>query len=514
MCPIAQLGEPTGGESMSHLFGHNGAVGKGYAQPQPMATSTPVSLPSTLTRKQPPKWPRLSEPEMVRHYTWLSKRNFGIDTGFYPLGSCTMKHNPRINEVIAQLPGIADIHPHQGEKHLQGLLSIYYEMQEMLAVCSGMDEVTLQPVAGAQGEFTAVRCIQEYFRQRGENQRTKVIVPDSAHGTNPASAAMAGYEIVEIPSRADGRIDLDALRAVADETTAAMMITNPNTLGLFEQDIVEASTIVHDAGGQMYYDGANFNAILGLTSPGLMGFDAVHFNLHKTYSQPHGGGGPGSGPIGVKSQLAPYLPSPIAGKRDATAEELLHSVDGSWYYWLTPEHTIGKVQQWHGNAGAVVRCWAYYRRYGNGLRTMSEHAVLNANYLRYAIHREAESAGVSHMFRDGAETIVAKHEFTLSMEPAKQAVGISAMDVAKGLLDRGYMAPTVYFPLVVPECMMIEPTETESKDTLDTFAKHFVEVLQQSPESLHEAPTTTPVRRVDEVYAARNLCLRHPFEDQ
>ena len=499
---------------MSHLFEHNGAVGQGYSQPAPVLPASSIALPESLARKNLPRWPRLSEPEMVRHYTWMSKRNFGIDTGFYPLGSCTMKHNPRVNEVIAQIPGIADIHPHQPEHHIQGLLAIFHEMQYMLEVCSGMDQVTLQPVAGAQGEFTAVRCVQEYFRLRGETQRTKVIVPDSAHGTNPASAAMCGFEIVEIPSRGDGRIDLDALRAVADETTAVMMITNPNTLGLFEADIVEASAIVHDVGGQMYYDGANFNAILGITSPGLMGFDAVHFNLHKTFSQPHGGGGPGSGPIGVKSHLAEFLPGPLVKKRPPVGDESQMAIDDMWYGWYQPTHSIGKVQQWHGNAGAVIRCWAYYRRYGRGLRTMSEHAVLNANYLRHAIHKAAKEAGVDSLVKDGAEAKVAKHEFTLSLQPAKEMHGISAMDVAKGLLDKGYMAPTVYFPLVVPECMMVEPTETESKDTLDTFAIHFAEVLQVDAETLHAAPITTPVRRVDEVYAARNLCLRHEYDDE
>ena len=295
---------------MSRLFDFAGGAGMGYSQPEPLLSKNSIALPPSLSRKKLPRWPRLSEPEMVRHYTWLSRRNFGIDTGFYPLGSCTMKHNPRVNEVIAQLPGIADIHPHQPEHHLQGLLAIYHEMQHMLAICSGMDEVTLQPVAGAQGEFTAVRCVQEYFRNRGETQRTKVIVPDSAHGTNPASAAMAGYDIVEIPSLENGRIDLEALKAVIDDTVALMMITNPNTLGLFENDVPEAAEIVHAAGGQMYYDGANFNAILGRTSPGLMGFDAVHFNLHKTFSQPHGGGGPGSGPIGVKSVSYTHLTLP------------------------------------------------------------------------------------------------------------------------------------------------------------------------------------------------------------
>ncbi|MBT4925197.1 MAG: aminomethyl-transferring glycine dehydrogenase subunit GcvPB, partial [Euryarchaeota archaeon] len=377
----------------------------------------------------------------------------------------------------------------------------------------GMDQVTLQPVAGAQGEFTAVRCVQEYFRIRGESQRTKVIVPDSAHGTNPASAAMAGFEIVEIPSLEDGRIDIDALKSVVDDTVALMMVTNPNTLGLFENNISQASEIIHSVGGQMYYDGANFNAILGRTSPGLMGFDAVHFNLHKTFSQPHGGGGPGSGPIGVKAHLAEFLPGPIVKKKPISSGYEKFAVDDMWYGWFQPANSIGKVQQWHGNAGAVIRCWAYYRRYGYGLKDMSEHAVLNANYLRYALHREAEKAGISDMFVDGATTRVAKHEFTLSLLPAKEKYGISAMDVAKGLLDKGYMAPTVYFPLVVPECMMFEPTETESRDTLDEFAKEFIEVLQEDAETLHQAPVTTPVRRVDEVYAARNLCLRHPFDE-
>ena len=301
---------------MSEIFDFNGAKGSGWSQPEPMKKDAINTVPRSLRRSALPRWPRASEPELVRHYTWLSQRNFGIDTGFYPLGSCTMKHNPRINERIVQLPGIDRIHPLQPEHQIQGLLSIFYEMQEMLEICAGMDQVTLQPVAGAQGEFTAIRCIQEYHRQNGDIQRDKVIVPDSAHGTNPASAAMCGYEIVEIPSGDDGRLDLDALRAAVGEDTAAMMITNPSTLGIFEPDIAEAADIVHTAGGQMYYDGANFNAILGKTDPGRMGFDAVHYNLHKTFSQPHGGGGPGSGPIGVKSHLADFLPSPIADREE------------------------------------------------------------------------------------------------------------------------------------------------------------------------------------------------------
>lgn len=498
---------------MSHLHGHSGAEGAGYSQPQALLSEDSLNIPSKLRRKELPALPRLSEPEVVRHFTWLSTRNFGIDSGFYPLGSCTMKHNPRVNEVIAQLPGIADIHPLQDEKHLQGLLCIFYEMQEMLATCSGMDAVTLQPVAGAQGEFTAIRCIQEYHRSIGEDYRNKVIVPDSAHGTNPASAAMAGYEIVEIPSAEDGRIDLAALRNAVGEDTAAMMITNPNTLGIFEPDIAEAANIVHEAGGQMYYDGANFNAILGKTSPGLMGFDAVHYNLHKTFSQPHGGGGPGSGPIGVKKHLLNYLPGPIVKRRPLAIDEpATGASDNWWYQWWQPPQSIGKVQQWHGNSGAVIRSWAFYRRYGNELETMSEHAVLNANYLRHRIQQEADSAGVSNLFNDGAPADVVKHEFTISLSSLKDVKGVGAMDIAKGLLDHGYMAPTVYFPLVVPECLMVEPTETESKDTLDAFAENFIKVIQEDPETLHNAPVSTPVGRVDEVHAARNLWLRHKNE--
>ena len=500
---------------MSHLFGHKGAKGTGYSQPQPVLSEEKLTIPASLIRRNPPRWSRISEPEMVRHYTWLSKRNFGIDTGFYPLGSCTMKHNPRVNEVIAQLPGIADLHPLQPEHQIQGLLAIFHEMQEMLGICAGMDDVTLQPVAGAQGEFTAIRCIQEYFRSRGELQRTKVIVPDSAHGTNPASASMAGFEIIEIPSQEDGRMDLDALRAVVGDDTAAMMITNPSTLGVFEPEIAEAAEIVHSAGGQMYYDGANFNAILGRTSPGLMGFDAVHYNLHKTFSQPHGGGGPGSGPIGVKRHLAEFLPGPVVKRRPILESDKISNANGEWWFhWYEPVKSIGKVQQWHGNAGAVVRSCAFYRRYGRDLKLMSEHAVLNANYLRHKIHEEAKNLGVDHLFGDGVEADVVKHEFTLSLAALKESTGLGAMDVAKGLLDIGYMSPTVYFPLVVPECMMIEPTETESKEVLDEFAKRFVEVFLDDVETLQDAPVTTPVRRVDEVYAARNLTLSHPFDDE
>ena len=492
---------------MSDLFAFQGAQGAGYAQPE--AISQDYSIPDALQRNSLPRWPRASEPEIVRHYTWLSTRSHGIDSGFYPLGSCTMKHNPRVNERIVQMPGMNDLHALAPASHLQGLMAIFHEMQEMLSHCAGMDTVTLQPVAGAQGEFTAMRCIQEYHRDLGQENRDKVIVPDSAHGTNPASAAMCGYEIIEIPSLENGRLDLDALRAVVGEDTAAMMVTNPSTLGIFEPEISEAADIVHDAGGQMYYDGANFNAILGKTNPGLMGFDAVHYNLHKTFSQPHGGGGPGAGPIGVKDHLSDYLPAPLVVADEDEEGEV-------WFDWYEPVKSIGKVQQWHGNAGATVRAWAFYRRYGRDLEKMSEHAVLNANYLRHRIMNPSQEVRdqIHAMPIDGAPTDIVKHEFTLSITPVKDATGVSGKDIAKRLLDYGYMAPTLYFPMIVPECLMLEPTETESKEAIDQFADDFHKILAEDPELVKTAPHDTPVKRVDEVWAARNLILRHPIDNQ
>ena len=500
---------------MSDIFSFQGGLEAGWSQPEPLLSNSEVmeTIPKKLARENHPSCPTASEPELVRHFTWLSSRNFGIDTGFYPLGSCTMKHNPRVNERIVQLPGIDRIHPLQCERHIQGLLAIFFEMQEMLAICSGMDAVTLQPVAGAQGEFAAMRCIQEFHKSNGESDRNKVIVPDSAHGTNPASASMCGYEIIEIPSAEDGRLDLEALRSVVGRDTAAMMITNPSTLGLFEEEISVASDLVHDAGGQMYYDGANFNAIIGKTDPGRMGFDAVHYNLHKTFSQPHGGGGPGSGPIGVKEHLAKFLPTPLASRRKRTSDDPIGVGDGNWYFWEdVGENSIGKVQQWNGNAGAVVRAWAFYRRYGRDLEKMSEHAVLNSNYLRHKIMNPGESVrqGIHCMPIDGAPSKFVMHEFTLSLSPLKEKLGITGKDVAKRLLDYGYMSPTLYFPQIVPECLMIEPTETESKEVLDKFAADFHSVLSEDPEIITEAPHSTPVKRVDEVWAARNLVLRHP----
>ena len=491
---------------MSDLFSFKGAKGAGYAQPAPL--SDDFTIPTALQRSELPRWPRASEPEIVRHYTWLSTRSHGIDSGFYPLGSCTMKHNPRVNERIVQMSGMNDLHALAPASHLQGLMAIFFEMQEMLEHCAGMDTVTLQPVAGAHGEFTAMRCIQEYHRDIGQANRDKVIVPDSAHGTNPASAAMCGYQIIEIPSLENGRLDLDAIRAVVGEDTAAMMVTNPSTLGIFEPEIAEAAEIVHAAGGQMYYDGANFNAILGKTTPGLMGFDAVHYNLHKTFSQPHGGGGPGAGPIGVKSHLSDYLPAPlVVASEDEEGEP--------WFDWYDPPKSIGKVQQWHGNSAATVRAWAFYRRYGRELEKMSEHAVLNANYLRHRILNPTDEvrASIHAMPIDGAPTDIVKHEFTLNMSPLKDVTGVTGKDVAKRLLDYGYMAPTLYFPMIVPECLMLEPTETESKEAIDQFADDFLQILAEDPEIVKTAPHDTPVKRVDEVWAARNLILRHPIDE-
>ena len=502
---------------MSTIFDFNGSKGSGWSQPEPALPNAIDSIPEKLRRTKLPAWPRASEPELVRHYTGLSQMNFGIDTGFYPLGSCTMKHNPRINEKIVQLPGIDRIHPLQDESQVQGLLAIYYEMQDMLAICSGMDSVTLQPVAGAQGEFTAIRCIQEYHKSNGDEERDKVIVPDSAHGTNPASASMCGYQIIEIPSGEDGRLDIEALQAAVGKDTAAMMITNPSTLGLFETQITEAARIVHEAGGQMYYDGANFNAIIGKTDPGRMGFDAVHYNLHKTFSQPHGGGGPGSGPIGVKDHLSSFLPTPIASRRDIKKDDPKGVGDGHWYFWEdVGEKSIGKIQQWNGNAGAVVRAWAFYRRYGRDLVKMSEHAVLNSNYLRHKImNPDSEVADkILCMPKEGAESELVMHEFTLSLSPVKDLNGVTGKDVAKRLLDYGYMSPTLYFPQIVPECLMIEPTETESKEVLDKFAADFHSILSEDPEIVTTAPHSTPVKRVDEVWAARNLVLRHPIGEK
>ncbi|MCI1776056.1 aminomethyl-transferring glycine dehydrogenase subunit GcvPB [Paenibacillus lautus] len=446
-------------------------------------------IPESLLRSKPAELPEVYEVDVIRHYTELSRRNFGIDNGFYPLGSCTMKYNPKINEDVARFAGFAKIHPYQPEESIQGALELLYTLQNDLAALTGMDQVTLQPAAGAHGEWTGLMLIRAYHESRGE-KRTKVIVPDSSHGTNPASATVAGYDTITIKSNARGMVDLDALRAVVGDDTAALMLTNPSTLGLFEEQIVEIAEIVHDAGGLLYYDGANSNAIMGITRPGDMGFDVVHLNLHKTMSTPHGGGGPGAGPVGVKSLLIPFLPKPIVSKRE----------DGTFYWDYDRPQSIGRVKAFYGNFGILVRAYAYIRTYGpEGLRRVSELAVLNANYM---MHRLAP-------YYEVAYPGLCKHEFVLSGRKLKE-YGVRTLDVAKRLLDFGYHPPTIYFPLNVEECIMIEPTETESKETLDGFIDTMIQIAKEAestPDVVINAPYTTVVKRLDETTAARKPVL-------
>lgn len=463
----------------------------GYALPEcdvPQAELTEL-IPASMLREKPAELPEVYEVDVIRHYTALSRRNFGIDNGFYPLGSCTMKYNPKINEDVARFPGFAKIHPYQPESSIQGALELLYTLQQDLAAITGMDRVTLQPAAGAHGEWTGLMMIRAYHESRGEH-RTKVIVPDSSHGTNPASATVAGFETITIKSDSRGLVDLDALRAAVGSDTAALMLTNPNTLGLFEEQIVDIAAIVHEAGGLLYYDGANSNAIMGITRPGDMGFDVVHLNLHKTMSTPHGGGGPGAGPVGVKSKLVPFLPKPTVER----------AADGSYYWDFDKPQSIGRVKAYYGNFGILVRAYTYIRTYGpEGLRKVSEFAVLNANYM---MRRLAP-------YYDVPFERVCKHEFVMSGSRLKQ-FGVRTLDVAKRLLDFGYHPPTIYFPLNVEECIMIEPTETESKETLDAFIDTMILIAQEAetnPELLLNAPYTTAVRRLDETQAARKPVL-------
>ncbi|SDX13124.1 aminomethyl-transferring glycine dehydrogenase subunit GcvPB [Paenibacillus sp. CF384] len=446
-------------------------------------------IPAAMLRQTPAQLPEVYEVDVIRHYTELSRRNFGVDNGFYPLGSCTMKYNPKINEDTARFAGFAKIHPYQPEESIQGALELMYVLQNDLAALTGMDQVTLQPAAGAHGEWTGLMMIRAYHESRGD-VRTKVIVPDSSHGTNPASATVAGFETITIKSNEHGMVDLGALRAAVGKDTAALMLTNPSTLGLFEEQIVEIAEIIHEAGGLLYYDGANSNAIMGITRPGDMGFDVVHLNLHKTMSTPHGGGGPGAGPVGVKSTLIPFLPKPLAARRD----------DGTYYFDYDRPESIGRVKAFYGNFGILVRAYTYIRTYGpEGLRRVSECAVLNANYMmhRLAPHFELPYPGVC------------KHEFVMSGRGLKE-YGVRTLDVAKRLLDFGYHPPTIYFPLNVEECIMIEPTETESKETLDGFIETMIQIAEEArtnPAIVLGAPYDTVVRRLDETTAARKPVL-------
>ncbi|MDU4959588.1 MAG: aminomethyl-transferring glycine dehydrogenase subunit GcvPB [Sporomusaceae bacterium] len=447
-------------------------------------------LPARFLRKAVAELPEVSQPELIRHYTGLSARNFGLDAGFYPLGSCTMKYNPKINEDIARYPGFARLHPLQEETSCQGMLKLLYTLERLLAEIAGMDAVTLQPAAGAHGELTGLKLIRAYHRSRGEENRTKVIIPDSAHGTNPASAAVCGLEIVEIKSHADGSVDLAALKAAAGADTAALMLTNPSTLGLFEKNIEEIAAIIHDAGGLLYYDGANANAVMGIVRPGDMGFDVVHFNLHKTFATPHGGGGPGSGPVGVKQALVPFLPSPLI-----VYENGRYCFDGE-----RPQ-SIGRMHSFYGNTGVIIRACAYILSMGpEGLRQASEDAVLNANYCLSQLKDEFFSPFDR----------CCMHECIVTSKYQKPH-GVRTLDIAKRLLDYGYHPPTVYFPLLVEESIMIEPTETESKETLDGFIRAMRAIaaeVRQDPAQLLAAPVSTVVGRLDETTAARKPVVR------
>jgi glycine dehydrogenase subunit 2 len=453
-------------------------------------------VPDDLRRAELPRLPEMAEPDLLRHFTELSTRNFGVDTGFYPLGSCTMKHNPRVNERFASLPGFRDLHPLEDEDHVQGALRLCVELQEALAEVTGLPGVSLQPAAGSQGELTGLMLMHAYFADRGEDgQRRKIVIPDTAHGTNPASVTMTGYELTHVQTDARGNIDVDDLRAKVDEETAGLMLTNPSTLGLFDENIEEIERIFHGAGALMYYDGANLNAVCGISRPGDMGFDIVHINLHKTFSQPHGGGGPGGGPIAVAERLEPFLPVPA----------IVRDGDRFRFEYDRPR-SIGKVRGYYGPFGVFVRSYAFIRAYGPALREMSEVAVLNANYLLARV-RDAYELPFDRL---------CMHEFVLSARGLKREHGATAFDVAKRLMDYGFHPPTVYFPLVVPEALMIEPTETEAKETLDAFADAMLAIAAEAaerPEELKEAPHGTPVGRLDEVKAVKRSVVRYHFED-
>lgn len=451
-------------------------------------------IPTDYIRTEPAQLPEVSELQLIRHYTSLSRRNHGVDSGFYPLGSCTMKYNPKMNEVAARMPGFAHLHPLQPESTIQGALQLMYELGQDLSEITGMDEVTLQPAAGAHGEWTGLRLIRAFHEAKGDAGRTKVIVPDTAHGTNPASASVAGFETITVKSNEQGLVDLEDLKRVVGRDTAALMLTNPNTLGLFEKDIVQMADIVHEAGGKLYYDGANMNAILGKARPGDMGFDVVHLNLHKTFSTPHGGGGPGSGPVGVKKEFIPFLPKPIISKKGD-------------HYFLDEDcpQSIGRVKAFYGNFGINVRAYTYIRTLGpEGLKKVSEYAVLNANYMMRRLQGHYDLPFDQHC----------KHEFVLSGKRQKK-LGVRTLDIAKRLLDFGYHPPTIYFPLNVEEALMIEPTETEAKETLDEFIDVMIQIAKEAeekPEIVQEAPHSTVVSRLDETLAARKPVLRYEKE--
>ena len=464
---------------------------KGYSLPKCDVPEKSLEqiIPSSFIRVEPPELPEVSETDAVRHFTLLSQRNYGLDSGFYPLGSCTMKYNPKVNEVIARLGGFVNTHPYQTEDTVQGCLELMYGLDTLLSEISGMDRFSLQPAAGAHGELAGLMIIKAYHAQRGEN-RTKIVVPDSAHGTNPATAAMVDFDVIEVKSNSRGGIDLDSLKEAMSDDIAGLMLTNPNTLGLFDENIMEIAAIVHGAGGLLYYDGANANAIMGIARPGDMGFDVVHLNLHKTFGTPHGGGGPGSGPVGVKKELVPFLPKPVVEYKD-----------GKYYFDYDRPSSIGRIKAFYGNFSVLVKAYSYIRSMGaDGLLKVSQNAVLNANYLL---------ANLKDMF-------VVPYERSCMHECVFSAVnqldkGVSALHIAKRLLDYGYHPPTIYFPLIVKEALMMEPTETESKETIDEFIRTLgliMKEIETNPELVQCAPHNTLVGRLDEVGAARNPVVR------
>jgi glycine dehydrogenase subunit 2 len=499
VAPPAQAGAatPLQRDAARTIF-QKGAPGRrAFVAPELDVPQLPAdALPERFRRVAPARLPEISEPEIVRHYVGISKRNFDLDSGFYPLGSCTMKHNPRLHERAAALPGHSRLHPLQDSQGSQGALELMWNLQEALAEISGLAHVSLQPSAGSHGELAGVLLTRAYHEDRG-SERRKVLTPDTSHGTNPATVTMAGLEVVKVATNADGGIDIDDLRAKADEGVACLMLTNPNTLGLFDANISEIADIVHGVGATLYYDGANLNAVMGLSRPGDMGFDIVHFNLHKSFTQPHGGGGPGSGPIAVSERIAPYLPVPVVARRQ----------DGSFELDFEREKTIGRLRGFHGNYGCFVRSYAYIRSLGaDGLRDASEVAVLNANYLLARLRQ----LGVEQ-YLPLAYGELCMHEFVLSGGPMKRALEIKTLDLAKRLLDYGFHPPTVYFPLLVDEALMVEPTETETKETLDAFAEAIAAILAEAakdPEIARQAPYSTPVRRLDEVAAAKQPVIR------
>ncbi len=462
---------------------------KAYRLPKLDVQDLLNTLPKNLMRMNDAELPEVSEPDVIRHYTNLANKNYNVDKGFYPLGSCTMKYNPKINEDIANLPNFTEIHPLQNQDTVQGSLEIIYDLQNKLSEISGMDAFTLHPAAGAHGEYTGLLIIKAYHEKRKDLKRNKIIVPDSAHGTNPASAAVAGFDIIEIESNEDGTVNIDSLKSVLNDEIAGLMLTNPNTVGVFETQIKEIAELVHNAGGLLYYDGANLNAILGICRPGDMGFDVCHLNLHKTFSTPHGGGGPGSGPVGVKSYLKEYLPIPVVKYNGEN-----YSLD------YTGENSIGQIKSFYGNFGIYLRAYVYILTMGrDGLKAVGENAVLNANYLQELLKENYV------LTRDD----FCMHETVFA--GLKEPNGTSTLDVAKRIIDYGYHPPTVYFPLIVHEAMMFEPTETESKDTIDAFADALNKIAQEAkenPELLKNAPHNTPVRRLDQTKAARDSKLK------